>query len=53
MADSDTGIDTTFNVYIYCVSQYIAIIGCIDLNNMIYILNNFKSTSQIIELALQ
>ena len=29
-----TGISTTFNVSIYRISQCIAIIGCIDLNNM-------------------
>ena len=52
MQDSDTGIDTTFNVSINCVPalQCIAIIGCTDLNNMT---NNFESTSQIIELTLQ
>ena len=38
MQDSDTGIDTTFNVTIYRVSQCIAIIGCTDLNNMTNIL---------------
>ena len=32
---SDTGIFTIFNVSIHRISQYIAIIGCIDLNNMI------------------
>ena len=34
MQDSDTDIDATFNVSIHCVSQYITIIGRIDLNNM-------------------
>ena len=38
MQDSDTGIDTTSNVSIYRVSQFIAIIGCTDLKNMTNIL---------------
>ena len=36
--DSNTGIDTTLNESIYRLSQFIAIIGCTDLNNMTNIL---------------
>ena len=43
MQDSDTGIDKTFNVLIYRVSQCIAIIGCTDLNNMTNILIILKA----------
>ena len=38
MQDSDTGIGTICNVSIHHVSQYIAIIGCINLNIMTCIL---------------
>ena len=38
MQDSDTGIDTTSNVSIYRVLQFIAIIECTDLKNMTNIL---------------
>ena len=36
MLNSDTGIDTIFNVSIHHVSQFITIIGCVDFNNMTY-----------------
>ena len=52
MQDGDTGINAICNVSMHHVSQYIAIIGCIDLNNITYILN-FEGTSWIIKLALQ
>ena len=47
MQDIDTGIDTIFNVSIYHVLQYLAIIRCVEHSY------NFYSISQIIELALQ
>ena len=53
MQDSDTGIDTTFNVSIYHVSQCIAIIVGIGLKQYGKHAYNFESTSQIIELTLQ
>ena len=48
---SDTGIDAIFNVSIHCVSQCIAVIGCVDLNNMTYILIILKV--QVILLSWQ
>jgi len=38
MQDSDTGIDIIFNVSMHRVSRCIAVIRCIDFNNITYML---------------
>ena len=42
MQHNDTGINTIFNVLIHCVSQFITIIGYIDLNNVTYMFEILK-----------